>query len=211
MSKYSRQIDIINVDELSIPINVIGAGGIGSWTTLLLAKIGCPDIRVYDFDTVEEHNCASQFFEENQIGMNKIDALRDNVFKQTGTKISTFSNIETENDINEGIVILAIDSMEERIRLGELYKDKNIYIIDGRMGGLQLEVYSCHSSHYPKTTVNPDHVQQDPCTAKAISFNCAVIAGLIVNQVRLYLKGKEQNGQLVYLFDENKLLKEYFI
>jgi len=209
MSKYSRQLDIINVDELNVPINVIGAGGIGSWTALLLAKIGCPDIRVYDFDLVEEHNCASQFFEESQIGKTKVEALQENVLKQTGIKISTF-DAEVENEISSGIVILAIDSMEERIRLGELYKDKDIYIIDGRMGGLQLEIYSCHSILYPSTTVNPDDVHQDACTAKAISFNCAVIGGLVVNQVRLFLKGKKQDGQLTYLFDENKLLKERY-
>ena len=39
----------------SEPVLIGGAGGIGSWLTFFLAKIGFSPI-VYDFDTIEEHN-----------------------------------------------------------------------------------------------------------------------------------------------------------
>ena len=82
IERYKRQYDFVKFDELKLPIHVIGAGGVGSWTALLLAKMGCQDITVYDMDEVEDHNVASQFYSEDQLGMNKLDALKENVKKQ---------------------------------------------------------------------------------------------------------------------------------
>jgi len=204
MSKYKGQLDIVDVDSLRFPIHVIGAGGIGSWTTLLLAKMGCQNINVYDFDLVEEHNTASQFFEPSQLNMGKLDALYDNVERQTGVKINKITSTENEEKINSGLVIFALDSMERRIALGEILKDKDVFIIDGRMGGTQLEIYSVHASRYLSTTVPPENVSQEPCTRKAISFNCACIGGLIANQVRHFANKVIKEQELVYLFDENR-------
>jgi len=201
-----RQLDIVTTKDLNFNIHVIGAGGIGSFTVLLLAKMGCKNIIVYDDDTVEDHNIASQFFKEDQLEMNKVEALKVNVLEQTGIEIEHAEQIDEEY-INSGLVIFAVDSMEERIRLGEIYKDKDIYIIDARMGGLQLEIYSRTSKNYPSTLVEPTDVSHDPCTAKAISFNCAVIGGLIANQVRLFATKKLKEEDLMYLFETNSFLK----
>ena len=140
IERHKRQLDFIDSSITNTPIYIIGAGGIGSWTTLLLAKMGFEDLTVYDADKVENHNVASQFFKENQLGMNKVDALYDNVFEQTGIQITPIVTIIDEERIERGLVIIAIDSMKERVRLGEIYKDKDIYIIDGRMGGTEMEI-----------------------------------------------------------------------
>lgn len=207
MNRHSRQLDIIKVGELDFPIYILGAGGIGSWTTLMLAKMGCSDIIVYDDDIVEEHNVASQFFEEKQLGMQKIEALKENVFQQTGVEIECAKQLE-ENYIDKGLIIITIDSMEERIRLGEIYKDKNIYIIDGRMGGLVFEIYAQRSSKYLSTTVAPENVDHDACTGRSISFNCGVIAGFIANLVRQYAKKLLIEAELVFDFDSITLCKK---
>ena len=41
-----RQSDLISESILDTPINIVGAGGIGSLTTLALAKVGFKHIRV---------------------------------------------------------------------------------------------------------------------------------------------------------------------
>jgi len=81
--RHARQLDLIDEQDQQIKIDIIGAGGIGSFTTLALAKMGFNNLRVHDFDVVEDHNVASQFFKEPQLGMYKVDALRDNVKEQT--------------------------------------------------------------------------------------------------------------------------------
>jgi tRNA A37 threonylcarbamoyladenosine dehydratase len=204
--RYNRQIDIINQEELSFPIHVIGAGGIGSWTALLLAKMGCPQIMVYDDDFVEEHNIASQFFTINDNGILKTTALKNNVYNQTGINIVPKTNTD-EEQIDNGLIIIAVDSMAERIRLADIYKDKNLYIIDGRMGGLQLEIYSCPSATYVATLSNPLDIVPEPCTARSICFNCAVIGGLIVNKVRQYAQGVIINEEYNFAFNTLEQLK----
>ena len=208
-TKYARQLDIIDIEKLNIPIHVIGAGGIGSWTTLLIAKMGCPQIYVYDDDIVEEHNIASQFFTEKQQGQLKVEALQKNVLQQTGIKIMTAPQ-NLEEKISRGLIIMAVDSIEERGRLANIYKDKDIYIIDGRMGGLQLEIHTCPSNYYPKTIVSPEEIDHEPCTAKSICFNCAVIGGLIANYVRLFIDGRIINGNIIIGFNNLELLKEKY-
>lgn len=203
-NRYSRQLDIIDVSSLSFPIHILGVGGIGSWTTLLLAKMGCSNIRIYDDDRVEDHNIASQFFQENQKEMKKTLATYDNILKQTGVKVFS-TTIAMENEIKEGLVIIAIDSMDERRRLANLYKNKNIYIIDGRMGGLQLEIYCTPAKNYEATLA--EEVSPDACTARSICFNCAVIAGLIANYVRLFAKKQLPNGEIIFDFNNITLMK----
>ena len=204
--RYIRQLDIINQEELNFPIHIIGAGGIGSWTALLLAKMGCPDISIYDDDHVKEHNIASQFYTLDNLDDGKNWTLQANVYEQTGINLKAKHNIDEEL-IEQGLVIIAIDSMLERIRLAEIYRNKNLYIIDGRMGGLQLEIYCANSNIYPQTLINPLDVSPESCTARAICFNCAVISGLIANYVRQYAKHELQNQELTLGFNNLTLLK----
>ena len=210
-SRYARQLDIVDLEKLKFPIHIIGCGGIGSWTTLLLAKMGCSNITIYDDDLVEEHNIASQFFREEDLGKNKCIATQQNVSMFSGYNVN-IGEQEDEEKISEGLVIFAVDSAEERIRLGKIYEDKDLFIIDGRMGGLQAEVYCRRADNYLPTTVALEFAESDSCTAKAIGFNCAFIGGMIANYVRLFANEKmdihAENNEFVFLFDNLAMLKK---
>lgn len=204
LERYKRQYDIVKSENLTIPIHVIGCGGIGSWTTLLLAKMGCENITIYDFDEVEDHNVASQFFEERQLGELKTEALSANVTAQTGIS-PQIGNVDDEPSISDGVIVIAVDSMEMRWKLNDVFKNKNLLIIDARMGGLQAEVYCAMSNNYEPTLVAPENVQPEPCTGKAISFNCALIGSLVANYVRLHVNGRldlEKFNERTFLFDD---------
>jgi molybdopterin/thiamine biosynthesis adenylyltransferase len=202
LTRYSRQYDIVMPELLNERINIIGCGGIGSWTAFLLAKMGCQNIFVYDDDIVEDHNIASQFFKESDIGQLKRDALKASILEQTGIEIVGQEN-KNEEVIDRGLVIFAIDSMRERIRLAQIFQDKDIYIIDGRMGGLQMEIYSYPIKEYMKTLVNPDEADHDACTAKAICFNCAIIGGFMSNYIRDFVTTGELKNQEIILDFKN--------
>lgn len=208
-NRHNRQSGIIKAGELTMPVHILGAGGIGSWTVLLLAKMGCSNIIVYDHDKVEDHNVASQFFKEEQLDKYKVDALKDNVLEQTGVEIETTTDIKEEEQIKDGLIIMALDSMGERIRLGNIYKDREIFIIDGRMGGLVFEVYNVFSHNYLETTVPPENVDPERCTERAICFNCAGIASIVANYVRQYAKGDLSfQGEFIFDYSSMTMLKK---
>ena len=67
-----------NIETLTTPIVVGGAGGIGSWLTLFLARmLSESHLFLYDFDMVEEVNMAGQLFGRQHIGMSKVNAIQD--------------------------------------------------------------------------------------------------------------------------------------
>lgn len=52
-------------------VNIIGAGGIGSWAAILVARLGLR-VHIYDADKIELVNMAGQLFRKGQIGQKKI-------------------------------------------------------------------------------------------------------------------------------------------
>ena len=89
-SLYLRQQDIVDQPRLaSTPITVIGAGAIGSFVVLGLAKSGALDITVWDHDSVAVHNLSNQWFRPSDVGRLKVDALGELVAEMTGTEVST--------------------------------------------------------------------------------------------------------------------------
>jgi len=54
-----------------------GAGAIGSQVSMMLARIGIGRLIVIDHDILEEHNTANQLYTSEDIGMRKVDALRE--------------------------------------------------------------------------------------------------------------------------------------
>ncbi len=60
-------------------IGLAGAGGLGSNCALHLARVGFEDLTVVDFDRVEAANLDRQFYFLDQVGMDKVEALKVNL------------------------------------------------------------------------------------------------------------------------------------
>ena len=108
-------------------ISIIGAGGIGSNTCVLLVNalrngvlaghLGGIDLHLYDGDKVEEENLIHQRFTPNQIGMTKVDALTE-TFSNIHPAVQVIPhsiNLRDSNLLsNAHIVIVAVDRPEPR-------------------------------------------------------------------------------------------------
>ena len=206
-NRFIRQSGLINEDILDVPITVVGAGGIGSFVVLTLAKMGFSDILVIDPDTIEEHNLPNQFYRIADIGKRKVDALREIVNDYTGTDISVSGYMwRKEDEIdNGGVVISAVDSMKSRKDIYDSVKRNRdvVALIDGRMGGNQLEVYTCcirnsdDKNRYKDTLWSDQQATNVPCTERAVLYNVLNIASWIANQTRLVLSNKQYERQLI--------------
>jgi molybdopterin/thiamine biosynthesis adenylyltransferase len=188
----TRQMDIIPMDILGEPITVIGAGAIGSWVVLSLAKMGFSNITVFDHDKVDTVNLNSQFYPQNAVGELKARALLEMVGHFTGVNINAKAE-RYERGTFPGIVIAAVDSMEVRATIWTNHVGKAPFtkaIIDPRMGAEDALLYVMNpmdakdQASYPKSLYTNDDAVQERCTAKATIYTANLLAGLVVKAVK---------------------------
>ena len=210
---YTRQADLVDSRIFETPITVIGAGGIGSFTTLALAKMGFQEIYVFDPDKVEGHNLPNQFYCTMDIGSYKVTSLACIVKDFTGVSILPTTTIWDKSlPLPIGVVISAVDTMKVRSELYNALNATKCILIDGRMGGHQLEVRTCNMGKvedkkmYKKTLWKDSETSPLPCTQKAVMYNVLMIASLIANQCRLTLEHKKYNREIIYDFETGMML-----
>ncbi|MBI2450390.1 MAG: ThiF family adenylyltransferase [Candidatus Nealsonbacteria bacterium] len=94
---------------------LIGAGGIGSHTALLLARLEFEDLIIFDHDAVEPHNLENQVYSLWDIGRPKVEALRWHIhgLPQRGN-VQYLQEKVVDGTPLKGIVIVAVDNLESR-------------------------------------------------------------------------------------------------
>jgi molybdopterin/thiamine biosynthesis adenylyltransferase len=198
----TRQLELIPTDVLGEPITIIGAGAIGSFVALTLAKMGFEDITVYDDDTIEVENMNCQFFRFSDIGKNKANALNELVKDFTGVDISFYpSRYEGDRQL-KGIVISAVDSMKARKMIWDAHKDFALgtkLIIDPRMGAEDALCYAMNPmsekdcASYEKTLYTDEAAVHERCTAKSTMYTALALASHVAKIVKDFLCTDDQN------------------
>lgn len=177
-------------DETTVVVG--GAGGIGSWLTLLLARATFKPI-VYDFDKYERHNMGGQFCTEKDIGKFKTEALASNVKLFTGNYVSTFNRAYDRSSIKSMFMFSSFDNMQARKDMFESWVDAvaeypdiesipHIFI-DGRLSAEQLQIFCVTPDRiddYREHLFDDDEVEDLPCTMKQTSHCAAMIASKMV-------------------------------
>lgn len=197
----TRHIDIIHPDQLKTPIHIIGAGAIGSFTALMLAKMGAQDITVWDHDVVSIENMSCQFYRFKDIGINKAIALQNIVLSFTDVKINAIAQRWTKDTPQDtrGLVIAAADSMDTRRELFEYCSnDYRIqWFIDSRMGAETALLYCMRPSlpvdrtSYANSFYSDKDAVQEKCTAKSTIYTANMLSGHLVKTVKDVLTGSE--------------------
>lgn len=189
---HSRQLGLIDPVKLQFNIGIIGAGSIGGWTALGLLKLGCKDLTVYDFDIVEEQNVGPQLYSPLDIGKDKIDALKKNLFTITGELLKTSkSKIDEKTKWNHphNLYISALDTIKSREDLFNTIQGQKGYFIDGRMEANEVQVFVVNLENkedverYKKTLFKEDSVEPITCSMRSVVYNCLFVSSLITDVV----------------------------
>ena len=114
---------------------VYGAGGIGSWVALMLARAGL-EVGIFDDDVIESHNIGGQLFRMEDIGKKKVVAVQEIVKDFTGDDIHIFDERVIEGSMTNGICVMAFDNMKARHDAYNNWKeqyvgDPNALLVDG--------------------------------------------------------------------------------
>jgi len=213
-------------DASSIPVVLIGAGGIGAITAITLAKMGVPHLTIIDCDTVNEVNLATQFHRVSDVGLPKAEALSSAVKSYAGDiRVITLNERLTADTPyyfeHAWLYISAVDSIASRKGIWE-YLNKldikrqegnllmNPWYLDARMGA---EVYEHYIVNLGRTgwyehalaRQEDDDFPDLPCTSKATIYTADIAAGHIGAAVRRIATLSQKPGFLKHDIIEDQL------
>lgn len=108
-------------------VGIAGVGGLGSAVAIALARIGVGQLIIADFDVVEPSNLNRQQYFVDQIGLPKVQALRDNLSRiNPYLQVSAFNGrLDAENVplVFDGVDVLveAFDAADQKAMLVEAF------------------------------------------------------------------------------------------
>jgi len=165
----------------------VGVGGIGSFASFAVAKMGVPHITLIDPDLVEPHNLPCQMFDAEHADWHKVTAAASQINLATGGEIDPTTIIAriTEHGWDgtdevgrlSGVVGSGLDSMKARHDLWHQAVRMNPTIplyIDGRLDGQSIVIYAIRPwdledvEQYEATLKDDDEVGTGSCTERAI-------------------------------------------
>ena len=205
-ARYSGIVN--NTDQFVF--HILGCGAIGSSAAPQICRMGAVRFCLYDCDTVESVNIGVSQYNVNDIGKNKVDALKEHLLRinpeaaiQTEHGMFSEYSYEGENDI----AILGFDSMESRLDAVKVlcqYKDaKPKYIIDGRMGAEHYQQYVVENptlTKYMQVWYSDEDGSVEPCNAKATSYCSNMSGSFIANTIRKLIMNQPYNKGFSFNF-----------
>lgn len=178
---------------------IAGCGGIGSWTTLQIARMSPAALFLYDDDTVETANMSGQLFSRNDIGRHKVDAMASMIGKYTSTTHIYAVHERFDSSTTPGtIMICGFDNMAARKTFFESWKNlvgttaeeekKNCLFIDGRLSIDCLQVFcmtgddEANMRRYEEQFLfNDSEADETICSMKQTTYLACMIGSIIVN------------------------------
>lgn len=204
--RYLRQLGIYDPqDRPGDRVTFVGCGGIGSFAAWGVAKLGVPNIRLIDPDTVESHNIPNQNYTNEDIGENKVDALAALLQRTTAPfepSLGVHPVSLPDDDVRlSGLVISGLDSMEARKTIwDECIKSKPSVsrYIDARLSGQFLICYALDPSDprqiekYEEQTLYDDDDAEDlGCTERGIIDVGMQVGSLLSRLTRRHFNNEE--------------------
>lgn len=184
-------------------VAVIGAGTIGSWLAHILARMQVA-MTLYDHDTVEEHNLATQTYGAADIGKPKVAAVLEQLAAiQPEHKHLAVAEQFAINDatVTYDIIVSAVDSLDARRSIAQMLIDAGIPtpVVDGRVGREQVEVYYFDNAEAWLAQL-PEEGDTDPCGARFTAYAAVQAAGFMANNIKRVFMGQQIHAKRV-IFD----------
>lgn len=217
---YLRQQGFFDpAENANAACTFIGVGGIGSFASFAIAKLGVPHITLIDPDHVEPHNLPSQMFDGTQAFDSKVEAAASNIrILNPDLDLDWYqASIEDDGwseDVRlRGIVISGLDSMRARSNLWHQALKMNVscpLYIDGRLDGQTIVIYALKPwdlhdvENYEKQALfHDDDALTGLCTERAIIDVGFTIAAQITRLVRRHYAGQSVPNITVINMDTN--------
>lgn len=211
--RYSRQSSLVPENLVNtLNVVVVGVGAIGRQVALQSAAMGVNNIKLIDFDIVEESNIASQGYYESDLGKHKVAATAE-----ACRKINSSINIEEVADkfkkrgFSGDVVFCCVDSISIRKFLWNAVKDDVKFFIDGRMAGETLRVISSdehedNKKYFETTFFSDDEAFTGSCTAKSTIYCANIAAGFMVSRFVSWMRNSYLDNDVLINLLSNEII-----
>ena len=201
---YSDQIKFFDPATVGFPVHVIGAGGIGNMIILLLAKMGIPEIEVWDDDYYELRNGPTEVAYSDQFfGQLKVEVAKRTInflLGDSDIKVTPHPERVTANTKLEGYVICGVDSMASRSEIWKCIRACDIKIpvyIDARSAGEQVQVFTVQPldmddvENYESWLFDDQEATPLGCGARNIGYMSTYIGSIVAKNLTAFIHGDE--------------------
>lgn len=171
-----------------------GLGGIGSWVSLFLSRLGPKTISLYDDDRFEAHNLSGQAFRINSLGRSKVEEAASIATDFSNyTKSYAFISKYLERSSTSKIMICGFDNMGARKLFYNKWKEAIIQeesheylFIDGRLTADMFQLFCIQGNdayaqdEYERNWLFEDEDADDTdCTFRQTSHIAAMLGTYI--------------------------------
>lgn len=180
-------------------VMIAGCGGVGSWLSLLIARVKPNMLYLYDPDIVEFANMSGQLYNINTVKVPKVNAINRIISDFSSfRRIYAYYKEYTESSEACNIMLCGFDNMEARkiyfnnwkkhiTQKPEEERKKCLYI-DGRLNAEEFQILcirgddSFNIARYENEFLFSDsEVEEAVCSYKQTSFCASMIASYITN------------------------------
>ncbi len=111
-------------------VGIAGVGGLGSNIAIALSRVGVGKLILVDFDMVEPSNLNRQQYFIDQIGLPKVEAMKENLLRiNPGVEISTHHQRVTAENLTQlfssvDVLVEAFDAAEQKALLARNFLSK---------------------------------------------------------------------------------------
>lgn len=205
MNITGRHSGLFDISKANFQI--LGCGGIGSYTAINLAKMGGVNFDLYDMDAVDLANVGVSAFGLDDIGHYKVGALKVMILNiNSKAKINTHyeawgpshsASRSPYSSKGNDIVLLSFDNMSVRKRAVEIVTAFSGIkaLIDSRMGAETFIMYTFPSGptieDYERFWHSDEEGDDEPCNARATSYCSSMAGAFAANAVRRIITGDQ--------------------
>lgn len=199
LANFSHQDRLFDPDKRR-PVTLIGAGSVGSFAALALAKMGVDDITVYDADVVASHNAPMSLYRQHDLGRPKVDALAELIRDLTGVVLRTKPAMYAGERLPSCSVVACVDTMKARSLIWKQVKANPAVdvLIETRTGGAYVEVLSIdphdreEGAWYEALLYDDAQASRQMCGRHGVSFSSLRAASIVSANLARYWMGGEK-------------------
>lgn len=125
MIDLTKSYDFFQPESVNERIHIVGCGSVGATLAENLVRLGLTKITLYDFDRVSPHNLANQIFRQKDIGVAKVDALKD-ILMEINPDVERDLKLKPKGWQGEkmsGFIFLAVDDIDLRRKIVQQHEN----------------------------------------------------------------------------------------